>query len=191
MKSHEIIERLQLSDARGLEIVFKLYHRPLLYFTFQIVKNESVAEEIVSDAFVKLWNCRSEFDEVNKLRSFLYVVVKNASFNYLRTSEYKTEKVGVSDYTELLSKDPAILERIVRAELIDHIYLEVEKLPEKQRKVFLLTFKEDLTPEEISEELQLNLSAVYANKSRAIATLRRNLTPEDLTYLSVFFTFWL
>lgn len=177
--------RVDLKDETELKAVFKLYHRALLYFSNQYVKDFSVAEEIVSDVFIKIWEYPQPFDDIYKLRSFLYVMTKNASLNFLRTQEYKVEKITFEDLEEQLYKEADVLKKIVQTELIKTIYDELENLPEKQREVFLLSFIEGLSSKEISDKLHITVTAVYANKSRAIAKLRESLSAEDLTYMTI------
>jgi RNA polymerase sigma-70 factor (ECF subfamily) len=74
---------------------------------------------------------------------------------------------------------------MIHAELIHSIFIEVGKLPEKQREVFNMTYLEDKTVEEIAEELQMSPASVYTNRSRAIHTIRTLLgTKNALTLLA-------
>lgn len=178
-----IIDEFRRGTEKGLNKVFQLYNRPLLYFSLQFVKRRQVAEEVVSDIFVKAWKLRNNFEDINKLKAFLYISVKNASLNYLRSSYARHEINPIEEWEDLECLDSDIFVKIVKTELIKSIYDEMSRLPEKQREVFILTFIEDLEVEEISKKLGISASAVYANKSRAIAALRNNLRPSHTVYL--------
>lgn len=182
-----IIAEFQLGSEKGLNRVFRLYNRPLLYFALQFVKKQEIAEEVVADVFIKIWQRRNDFEDVNKIKAFLYIAVKNGCLNYLRSSYAQREMKPIDEWQDLQCQDSDVLRKIVKTELIKSIYDEMYSLPEKQREVFLLSFIEDLEVEDISKRLGMSVSAVYANKSRALASLRKNLKLSDSTYLCLMF----
>lgn len=175
MERSIFINNLRNGEEGGLVTAYRLYRQPLLHFVIRYVRDREVAEDIVADVFVKAWNARSTFQKVDGLRAFLYVAAKNASLNYLRKPQSISLDRSPEDFEELLLADADIFSTIVRTELIKIILEEVDKLPKKQRDVFRYTFLEDLSVEEISEKLQISATAVYASRSRAIATLRELL----------------
>lgn len=186
MQGSSIIRELIEGQERALKTVFELYNQRLMYFSMQFVYNKEVAEELVSDAFVKVWNLRENFEDIEKLQAFLYISVKNASLNYLRTTHAQRMTEPIDSLFDLQSQDSDTLLKIIKTELINSIYAEMCKLPEKQREVFVLSFVEELNAEEIGKKLGMSLSAVYANRSRAIATLRGVLRLTNSTYLLFF-----
>src|SRR5690606_5073783 len=112
------------------------------------------------------------FPTMENLRAFVYISAKNASLNTIRAKRSKGIHESLSDYEDLLVDDKDAFSNLIHAELVHAIFTEVEKLPEKQKEVFNLTFLEDKTVEEIAEELAMSPSAVYTNRSRAINTIR-------------------
>lgn len=166
-----------------MKSVFELYNRRLLYFSMQFIHEQEAAEEIVSDVFVKVWEKRKSFESLEKLQAFMYISTKNASLNYLRTAHVQRSTQPIDTILDLQSEDSDTLMKIIRTELINSIYNEMCKLPQKQREVFVLTFVEDLDAEEIGEKLGMSVSAVYANRSRAVTALRNILRVTDSVYL--------
>ncbi len=167
-------------DVEGLTTAYRLYRQPLLFFVIRYVGSREVAEDIVSDVFVKAWNARTNLRRIDSLRAYLYVMAKNASLNYLRRPQAMSLEDVPADFEETLLEDDDIFGNILRTELIKSIMEEVDRLPLKQQEVFRYTFLEDMSVEEISEKLQLSATAVYANRSRAIATLRELLMKKGL-----------
>lgn len=172
MHDSSIIEHLIDGQESALKYIFDLYNQRLRYFSMQFVGNQEVAEEIVSDAFIKIWNLRGSFENIEKLQAFLYISVKNASLNYLRTAHAQIMTEPIDSIFDLQSQDQNTLLKIIKTELIHSIYAEMCKLPQKQKEVFLLSYVEELNADEIGEKLGMSLSAVYTNRSRAIAALR-------------------
>ncbi|RZF62135.1 sigma-70 family RNA polymerase sigma factor [Sphingobacterium corticibacterium] len=167
-------------EVEGLTTAYRLYRQPLLFFVIRYVGSREVAEDIVSDVFVKAWNARTNLRRIDSLRAYLYVMAKNASLNYLRRPQAMSLEDVPADFEETLLEDDDIFGNILRTELIKSIMEEVDRLPLKQQEVFRYTFLEDMSVEEISEKLQLSATAVYANRSRAIATLRELLMKKGL-----------
>lgn len=176
-----IIKELRGGGNQALTCIFRTYNRPLLYFAKQIVGEAEVAEEIVSDSFVKLWQARDKFYLAEKVKAFLYIVTKNACLNHVRSSHARHE-LNYEMGEELLSADPEIYDKIIRTELMQSIYEEVSRLPEKQREVFRLTYLDDLNTEEICERLRMTPTAVFANRSRAVKILRNVFKDKDVFF---------
>ncbi len=174
--------RLREGNESVMNDLFTRYHRSLLYFAKSILQSQEVAEEIVSDSFVKLWKARASFQTMDNVKAFLYIATKNASLNHLKAASSRIH--FEYEYSNLLvNSDPDSYAKIIRAELLQVIYDEVAKLPEKPREVFKLTFFEDLTTEEICDRLGMTAAAVFTNRSRAIEFLRKVFKNKELLFL--------
>lgn len=166
-----VLQAFRAGDESALRAIFEKNSRKMLYFAKSIVKNQEVAEEIVADSVVKLWQRRDSFKTCDSVNAFLYVVIRNLGINYLKSS-FALQQFDHEIDENLKSADPDTYVKIVRTELFHSIYEEVAKLPEKQREVFRLTYFEDLSTDEICKILNISASSVFANRSRAIETLR-------------------
>jgi len=167
----DIIEALQAGEEQALDALFSQYNRSLLYFAKSMVPSQEVAEEIVSDSFVKVWEHRTSFATIEKVKAFLFITTKNACLNVVKSTHHRQ----FFDYEVaalLENPDPNIHVQIVKAELMQLIYQEVMKLPAKQREVFRLTYFEDFNTEEIAQQLGMSAAAVFTNRSRAAEALR-------------------
>lgn len=180
-----LIDSLHHDEGKGLVGIYRLYYKQILFFAQKYVKNYQVAEEIVTDVFVKLWERRIAFTSLNSVRAFLYIATKNRCLNQLRGKKYYEALDDVANYEDLLYEDTDVFTKIIRTELLNMIFSEVQKLPQKQQEVFNMTFLEDKTVEDIGKAMNMTPHAVYTNKSRALATLRRNLQIRDVLFLLV------
>ena len=180
-----LINSLRNGEEGGLVGIYRLYNKRLLFFAQKYVRDYQIAEEIVGDIFVKVWERRTSFSNLNRLRAFLYIATKNRCFNVLRATNAHEPIDDIANYEELLYEDADIVTKIIRTELLKRIFDEVERLPTKQREIFNKTFIEDKKIEEISDELGMAPQAVYTNKSRALMTLRQNLHIKDFLLLII------
>lgn len=186
-KFEKQISDLQRGKETALCFFMDQYASALQFFAFKLIKDKEASAEIVSDAFVKLWERRRNFDATDCVKSFLYLVTRNTCLDYLKHSrnKYMHDDALLSD---LVSADGDILQKIIYTELIELIVLEVKKLPKQQAQVFELSVMEGRNTQEICEELQTSASTVYFARSKAVAALKkafqkRNLSPHYLAVL--------
>jgi len=183
MESAVLIGFLNNGNEAGLIGIYRLYYKSLIYFVQRYIRNQQEAEEIVSDAFIKLWERRDNFTSLERVKAFLYICAKNRCLNALRGTSILKQVEDIEDYEQALSEDPEALVKIVRTELFKAISEEIQRLPEKQRDVLTMIFVEDMSIDEISQQLRMTPSAIYANKSRALATLREKFDALDMLFI--------
>lgn len=188
LQPEDLLNEFLKGDVAAFTKIVKMYNRPLRYFAWTMVKNREAAEEIANDGFFKLWQSRRNFDTLAAVKSFLYVVTRNACLNHVQSARYRYQE-GMMETEQLLSSDPDIETRLIELELLDTIYHEIEKLPSKQREVFRLTFLEGLKVEEISEKLGITVNAVYLNKSLAIKSLQQVFKGYNIMLYLLFLTY--
>lgn len=159
--------------------LFERYYRAICYFVFQLIHDKQQAEDIVAECFQKVWANRMNFNELSSIKAFLYKAAKNAALNYL-----KSQKVRSIAHDELLylseRTEDFILAKIMKAQLLSHIYDKVEDLPQKIRVVFDLIYLEDLSTKEISEKLNTSEQNVRNAKTRALNLIRKSLAHKGL-----------
>lgn len=177
-----LIEEFGNGSEVALADIFYKLNPSLIHFAVKYLKDEDTAEEIVSDSFVKAWENRSKFMTFENLRAFLYVATKNACLNQMRKIVHERITDDCLEYESIILRDQDALSKIIRTELVQQLYNEVENLPPLQREVFQRSFFEELNATEISSMLQIPVSSVYMNKSRAIRALKDKLNLDSGTW---------
>ncbi len=176
----EVID-LQKGDESAIRFFMDQYSHALHFHAYKIIKDKNIAREIVSEAFVKLWEKRENFHAVESIKSFLYLVTRNDCLDHLKLSRNKFQH-NDEYLNQLESKEDNILNKIIYTELIELIVKEVEKLPKQQGKIFQLSVLEGKKTEEICEELGTTASNVYFSRSKAISTLKKVFKHKDISY---------
>src|SRR5690606_6773486 len=123
---------------------------------------------------------------MEKKKAFLYISTKNACLNHLRRPQTTWNIEDIYTWYEELSEGSGVCSKIFYTEFLRQIYEDVDKLPQKHRDVFNMTYLEDMTVEEISKKLKISPTAVYTYRSRAIALLRNSRKIKDSLYLAFF-----
>ncbi|MFZ4261979.1 sigma-70 family RNA polymerase sigma factor [Sphingobacterium sp. HJSM2_6] len=177
---------LKAGNEKALCFFMKVHSQALHFFTFKIVKDNQIATEIVSDAFVKLWEKRTDMLQADAIKSFLYVVCKHKSIDFLKQSRNRLAHDDLH-LEELEWKETDILTKIIYTELIELIAIEIERLPAQQAKIFELSFFEGKETHEICEELGTTASTVYFAKSKAISALKEAFQKKNISYYQIAF----
>jgi len=169
--SDDIITNFRQGADGALKQLLRLYRKEIRYFVWSILRDGQTADEIVNDAFLKIWNARTRFNSLPEIRAYLYTVSRNDCLNFLKSPRGRRLD-NIDDIGYLLSSDESIETRMMHSELLNLVYEEVNKLPQKQRRVFQLAFFEGLSTDEIAEQLGISYNAVFINKSVALKTIR-------------------
>ncbi|MEO7044568.1 MAG: sigma-70 family RNA polymerase sigma factor [Ferruginibacter sp.] len=181
---------LSEKNPEDFKKLMKIYFPVLTQFAMKIVANEAIAKDIVQETFIKFWKSDALFTHEAALKKFLYVSIRNASLNILRTLErdrLKNEKY----FARLENIDSEIEIEIIRTELLAMIYEKAEALPKKMKNIFIMHFAEGLTLQEISEKLKISHQTVYNQKYKAVQIIKSQLKKNDLILISGFFiSFW-
>jgi len=177
--SNNIISSFKKGTPNALKSLIKIYYNPLCLFADRLLKDPVVAEDIVVESFTKLWHRRCDFEHVQNIKAFLYIAVRNASLNYLK--QLKRETLSKKQLTYLSNeKEDFILNEIIRAEVLQEIMQEIERLPEQCGKVLKMGYLEGLKNQEIADLLHISVHTVKNQKARAIQLLKIRLRDRDL-----------
>lgn len=182
---------LQAGDESGLRYFMSQYGEQLRFFAYKITKNKEVSEEIVSEAFYKLWQGREKAVSVEAVKSFLYLIIRNACYDYVGSSYHKTVDLGEELLWDTVEKRTDILTHIIYTELIDQVVAELDKLPKQQAEVFRLSYLEGMDTQEICETLGTTTSSVYFARSKALSALRLIFKGKDISLYKGFLLFML
>ena len=176
----DIINEFQKGDPQAFTYYFHLHYRPLCYFASQLVGNQPDAEDIVKDTFVKLWQKHTDFASSQNIKAFVYITTRNACLNFLRHLQVKESSRKELLYLEEEKGGPSIVNQMIRAELMQEIYSEIEKLPQKRRMVFKLAYLEGLKNDEIAQQMNISIHTVKEHKGKALQFLRLRFSDKHI-----------
>ena len=165
----ELQQRIALyEDLKAYHDLFDLLYINLKQFCFSFVKSNEVAEEIVSDVFIKLWQIRNNLKDIDNLKVYLYSIAKNFSLNYI-TRHFKNPVAGLDE----LDIEPVISlgnpeELCISADILNKIRQTIRQLPPQCRLIFQLVKEDGMRYKEVAEVL--NISVLTVRNQVAIAT---------------------
>lgn len=199
IKLYQTDERLLFTEIRGgnkeaFEYAFRKYAPRLEAFARKYTEDTSEAEDIVQEAFLKLWERRELLESIS-LSSFLFMLVRNHSLNFLKhkqVSDAVQQRLPDTETAERLYMkdfvpDPSVC--LQQKELSDSIDQIMEELPPKCKEVFLLSRLKGLKNREIAVRLNITEKVVEKHISRALKRFREGLQRYTLL-LWVCLRFW-
>ena len=167
----------QRGEEEGFDFFFRQLFPSLCFFANRKLNNKEEAEDIVSTAFIKIWEKHTQFDDAKSIRAYLYQIVRNDCIKcYRKTARLITMQKEISYLTPVDVKDNAEGD-IIKAEFYGELYRVINTLPPECRKIFTLLYLEGKTVRETAEELGIALSTVRTQKSRGLAAIRKKIRP--------------
>ncbi len=182
----EILRLVSEGNELAFREIFDHYSSRLYNYTFRITDDEELSEEIVMDAFLKVWCNRQSIDEIIHFDSYLYTLVRNRAFNAIKRRAH--EAVIISKLSLNNSEYQDITEETVIYNEYQHILSQaVNQLPPQQRIVFSMSRDEGMKYEEIANHLNLSKNTVKAHLKKALSTLR--LVVSNYLVLNIYILF--
>jgi RNA polymerase sigma-70 factor (family 1) len=174
---HNNDEAIMISFREGNREAFRLIYdrmvRPLTYFVENIIRSQVDAEDIVANAFYKLFHAREAMKSFDHVKRWLYVIVRNEAIDYLRAKTRQRESHFDLSYLETGVEEHVETER-VKTILLQDIHKEIEKLPRQRKTILRLYFFEQKNTTEIAEMMQLSPQTVLNHKTKALDSLRKS-----------------
>jgi len=166
---------LNNGDLKVFEEVYTLYFKPLHVYAGIIVKDETEAEEIVQNVFMKIWEKKERIEIQTSLKAYLYKAVYFDSLNLLKHQKVKSSYQTHSTYVMKNSKAASATDQLLHRNLEDRLRTALNELPEQCRTVFQLSRFEDLKYREIAGRLQISEKTVENHMGKALKILRLKL----------------
>lgn len=170
----ELVRRLKGGDEGALEILVSAYWERLCRFVEGILEKEGGAEDVVQEAFIRLWMRRNALRPEGSFRALLYTMARNAAIDERRR---RGRRETLSAKADPPGGPPSPLARAEAAELEAAAEAAIAALPPRRREVFRLARSEGLSYREIAEVMGLSPQTVANQMSRALTELHEALDP--------------
>jgi RNA polymerase sigma-70 factor (family 1) len=169
-----LFERFQQGDPGAFKVLYARYF-PMLYLTIlKYVEREDITEDIVANAFIKLFDRRATIRDSDHVYAFLYVAARNEAVDYHR--DLRRQRAARKDQEQLADReyhDPREAE-LERERWMVKILEAIELLPPARRKIFHLHYFKALSIREIANRLDLKETTVRNQRNRALIFLRES-----------------
>ncbi len=162
-----------MSHVTEFEKYFNRYYTSLGMYVMRFCGDAVEAEDIVQETFSTVWERFANTDFPEHLKSYLYRVAHNITIDRMRQGNSKDSRVSLDEIAQLEITEEAIdtSERDAR------LWIAINKLPERCRKIFLMSKRDGLSNAEIADELDISIKTVENQISKAYKSLRDKFEP--------------
>ncbi|MEX0686946.1 MAG: RNA polymerase sigma-70 factor [Balneolales bacterium] len=173
------VEQIRDGNKSAFTNLFSTYHVPLERYAFRLINKHDQIEDIVQDIFFWIWDHREKWEPRVSVKAYLYRAVHNKILTSLKKKRFECNlEASLFDPQQLSQIDEIHSKEINRA-IIDAINL----LPERRRRILVLSLFHELTYNEIADTLSITVNTVDTQKRRALKLLRTRLKPYITSYM--------
>ena len=171
---HELVERFNSGEMGAFREIYRKYATLMQAFASKFI-DRITAEDMVQDVFMRIWVSRETSPINESLQAYLFRAVRNRCINHLEhlkvKASYEAQAVIDLQIREAgFFQSPEHL--LIQQEQLEQVRREIDKLPEKSRRVFLMAYDDDMKAADIAEKLQLSVRTVETQIYKALKTLR-------------------
>lgn len=172
-----------LLDISGFEALFEVNYLPLVKTAYRITQDKDIAEDIVQDVFIQMWNLKDPSEIAVPLKMYLFQRTIQQSLAYIK----KIKKVDANE--ELYTEDAPTGGELNRALKESNRQIEnaLNMLPPACRIIFILSRYEHLSYKEISQQLNIPFKTVESQMTTALKHLRKCMLLFSLLIVTCFF----
>ena len=181
--SEELLKGLRDGDEKCYAAIFKMYWYELYRTAIGKVHSHELAEEIVQDIFLKLWEKRASH-QIMDIRGYLYTCLTNKCIDYIR-KDHVFKKYWQQSQAFFEAYANSAEDTVISSELNKALRTGISSLPDKTRKVLVLSKYFGLSIREISEKIKLSEKTVEYHLTKSIKSLRIHL--RDFILLALLF----
>jgi len=186
----ELVNALIKGDLLAFETLFNHYHKKLYYFAKGYLRSDEDAEDLIQEVFITIWKTRKDLKEYLSFNSFLYTITYHSILKHFRKKGREKKYIDryAADLNEEFDSTSADVEY---REVLQRVNKYVEQLPEKRKRIFILSRFEGYNNTEIAEKLNISKKTVENQIYQALKFLREHLKGEGFLLVLFYYLFFL
>ena len=176
----KLLRQMKEQDSQtAFRNFYDMTYDRLFRIAYYYVKQEEWSQEIVLDVFLKLWKQRSTLLDVRNIEDYCFILVKNASLNYLE-KESKHTFIYSDSLPEPQEQSYSPEESLINEELFALYVKALDRLPERCREIFIRIREEKQSYAQVAEELGISTNTVDVQLQKAITRLKEMMSHTEI-----------
>jgi len=178
LPEQELLCQLHHGDMRAFDILYHRYSQVIYANILKFLKDETVAEDLLQDVFLRIWENRSKIDPDQSFAAFLFTCSRNITFNFKRRLKLELESelhlaYGVVESENTIDK---VLDSKEAMVLVEEL---LNKLPKQRQKIFRLSKLDGKSYQEIAEEMGISIATVRDHIVKANKFIRNGALQDN------------
>ncbi len=168
----ELISRLKHGEKRCLDALMERYQKPVYFFIFRYVHEESLAYDLTQESFFRVYTRIQSYNPQYQFSTWLYQIALNLCRDHGRKKAVRrlfsfTEEDSNTDDTAMMAKDSNLERRYETEREIAQLHSEIARLPHQLKSALILYSLEEKSQADCSEILGISKKAVETRVYRA------------------------
>ena len=170
----ELMHEIKAGNMLAFDELYRKYSRRLHKFSYAMLKSTEDTENLIQDVFLNLWLNREKVEKNASVSYYIFTIAYNSAISVIRKKIKNANYIEYVKSLQDLVQEPVDLQ-VEYKELDEKLNKIIDKLPQRQKEVYLLSRVEGLKYSEIAERLNISINTVENHLSRALDNIRRKL----------------
>lgn len=177
----ELMLRVREGDTESFTLLLERHRSPVIHFLYRMVQNQSVAEELAQEVFLRVYRSRANYEPTAKFTTWLFRIASHLALNWIRDRRHERGQESLDQETQdgmvrqVSDRGVSAEHALVRESKFEEIRRAIQGLPEKQKAAVLMHKYEEMEYSQIAAVLECSESAVKSLLFRAYESLRARL----------------
>jgi RNA polymerase sigma-70 factor (ECF subfamily) len=172
MTDEDLMEAVKNGDLRQSAPLFDRYHKPIFHFLARMTGDAETAEDLTQNVFLRMLKYKKTYKEGHSFRSWIYQIARNEfSDHYYQASRTLSSRLKPEAVSDRLEDSRESQEQEHRERILHE---SMERLPQDQRELLVLTRFQRMKYEEVAEILDTTVANIKVKVHRAIQKLREH-----------------
>ncbi|WP_199120783.1 RNA polymerase sigma factor [Pedobacter sp. ASV28] len=177
-KDIELLLKLRNGEASAFAEIYNQYRSKILVYACNLCKSEDLAEEIVQEVFIKIWQKRAQINTALHFGAYIKKITLNHVLNHLKkVAREKVLQKELFGYIEALRNSTE--ENLFEKELLKTYDEAIQNLPPQKKLIYHMSRIEDLSHDEIAEKLNISKNTVKNHMVEATRFIRNYVSKND------------
>lgn len=187
----DLVKRFIQGDQASIEVLINRHKNKVFTYIILIVKNQSLAEDIFQDTFIKVIKSLKEgkYKDNGKFVSWVIRIAHNLTIDHFRKEKqintYSNEDYEADIFNSKKLSESTVEDLMVETQIIKEVRLLIDELPEDQKQVILLRHYGGLSFKEIADQTDVSINTALGRMRYALINLRKLIEQKNLSLTKI------
>lgn len=187
----DLVKRFIQGDQASIEVLINRHKNKVFTYIILIVKNQSLAEDIFQDTFIKVIKSLKEgkYKDNGKFVSWVIRIAHNLTIDHFRKEKqintYSNEDYEADIFNSKKLSESTVEDIMVESQIIKEVRLLIDELPEDQKQVILLRHYGGLSFKEIADQTDVSINTALGRMRYALINLRKLIEQKNLSLTKI------